>query len=132
MSPKGDTKNKPKGKMKMTLYEYLKNTKDWEITVWDKDYDMETYFYKADSEFKMNAWDKANYEFAKLLTITEFSKDGLTVNMADVIESKLPELKKADIFIRCNLDAIMDDINNILAGCVSEEWLTEFVNVLSK
>lgn len=116
----------------MTLYEYLQNTKDWEITVWDKDYDMETYFYKADNENKMNDWEKANYDFAKLLTITEFSSKGLTVNMADVIESKLPELKKADLFIRCNIDAIMYDIDNILAGNVSEEWLTEFVQVLSK
>lgn len=116
----------------MTLYEYLQNTKDWEITVWDKDYDMETYFYKADNENKMDGWEKANYEFAKLLTITEFGSNGLTVNMADVIESKLPELKKADLFIRCNIDAIMDDIDNILAGCVSEEWMTEFVDALKK
>ena len=28
------------------------------------------------------------------------------------------------------IDAIMDDIDNILAGCVSEEWLTKFVEVL--
>lgn len=116
----------------MTLYEYLKNTKDWETTVWDKDYDVETYFYKADNEFKMDEWDKANYEFAKLLTVSEFSSDGVVVNMAEVIEKKLPELKKADLFIRCNIDAIMDDIDNILAGCVSENWLTEFVNVLKQ
>lgn len=114
----------------MTLYDYLHNTKDWETTVWDKDYDVETYFYKADNENKMDAWEKANYEFAKLLTITEFSSNGLTVNMAEVIESKLPELKKADLFIVCKIGPIMDDIDNILAGCVSEEWLTEFVNVL--
>lgn len=114
----------------MTLHEYLQNTSDWEITVWDKDYDMETYFYKADNENKLDAWDKAMYEFAKLLTITNFSSDGVTVNMSDVIEKKLPELDKADLFIRCNITAIMDDIDNILAGYVSEEWLTEFVNVL--
>jgi len=100
----------------MTLHEYLKKTKDWEITVWDKGYDVETYFY----------------ELAKLLTVSEFSSDGVVVNMAEVIEKKLPELKKADLFIRCNIDAIMDDIDNILAGCVSETWLTEFVNVLKQ
>lgn len=114
----------------MTLHEYLQNTSDWEITVWDKDYDMETYFYKADNENKLDAWEKAMYDFAKLLTITNFSSDGVTVNMSDVIEKKLPELEKADLFIRCNLEAIMDDIDNILAGYVSEEWMTEFVNIL--
>jgi len=116
----------------MTLHEYLKKTKDWEITVWDKGYDVETYFYKADNEENMDEWEKANYELAKLLTVSEFSSDGVVVNMAEVIEKKLPELKKADLFIRCNIDAIMDDIDNILAGCVSETWLTEFVNVLKQ
>ena len=32
----------------MTLYEYLEQTMDWEVTVWDKDYDLETYFYKTE------------------------------------------------------------------------------------
>ena len=114
----------------MTLHEYLQNTSDWEITVWDKDYDMETYFYKATDENKLNAWDKAMYEFAKLLTITSFSSEGVTVNMAEVIANKLPELKKADLFIRCNITAIMYDIDNVLAGFVSEEWMTKFVDVL--
>lgn len=113
----------------MTLYEYLKKTSDWEITVWDKDYDMETYFYKEDDK---DAWDKAMNDLAKLLTITQFGNGGVIVNLAEVIEKKLPELKKADLFIHCNIDAIMDDIDNILAGCVSEEWLTEFVDVLKK
>lgn len=112
----------------MTLHEYLKQTSDWEITVWDKDYDIETYFYKEDGV----AWEKAMNDFAKLLTITSIGNGGVTVNMAEVIESKLPELKKSDLFIRCNIDAIMYDIENILAGYVSEEWFTEFVGVLNK
>lgn len=115
----------------MTLYEYLQNTSDWEITVWDKDYDMETYFYNENANTE-DAWDKAMLEFAKLLTITNFCSNGITVNMSEVIAKKLPELEKADLFIRCNITAIMDDIDNILAGYVSEEWLTEFVNVLRK
>ena len=113
----------------MTLYEYLQNTTDFEITVWDKDYDIETYFYKTDNK---SAWDKANNDLAKLLTISQFSKDGLTVNLMEVIEKKLPQLEKADLFISCDICDIMDDMNNVLAGCVSEEWLTEFVRVLSE
>lgn len=113
----------------MTLYEYLNQTTDWEITVWDKDYDLETYFYKTNGK---NKWDKAMNDLAKLLTISRFSKDGLTVNLSEVIEKKIPQLKKSDLFISCKIDYIMNDIDLILAGCVSEEWLVEFVNILKK
>ena len=113
----------------MTLYEYLEQTTDWEVTVWDKDYDMETYFYKTDGKDK---WDKAMNDLAKLLTISQISKDGLVVNLAEVIEKKIPQLKVADLFIVCKIDWIMNDIDNILAGNVSENWLEKFVKVLSK
>ena len=113
----------------MTLFEYLQQTTDWEVTVWDKDYDVETYFYKTDGK---DRWDKAMNEFAKLLTISRFSKDGLVVNMAEVIEKKIPKLKEADLFIVCKIDPIMNDIDNILAGCVGEGWLEKFVEALSK
>ena len=112
----------------MTLYEYLKQTSDCETTIWDKDYDMETYFYKGNDD----NWDKAMNEFAKLLTVMEISKEGVTVNMYDVIEKAIPSLKKADLFIKCNVDAIMEDMDLILAGNVSEEWFCEFVEVLKK
>ena len=113
----------------MTLYEYLEQTTDWEVTVWDKDYDLETYFYKTEGKDK---WDKAVNDLAKLLTISRFSKDGLVVNLAEVIEKKIPQLEKADLFIKCKIEPIMYDIDNILAGNVSENWLEEFVKVLSK
>lgn len=113
----------------MRLYEYLQTTHRWENTVWDKDYDVETYFYKNDEE---DAWDKAMNDLAKLLTVVEVRKDGLIVNLSEVIENKLPDLKKADLFNVCVVDFIMDDIGNILAGNVSEEWLAKFVETLSK
>ena len=113
----------------MTLYEYLQQTTDWEVTVWDKDYDIETYFYKTDGKDK---WDKAMNDLAKLLTISRFSKDGLVVNLYEVIEKKIAQLKEADLFNVCKIDWIMNDIDAILAGNVSEEWLTKFVNVLKQ
>ena len=113
----------------MTLYEYLEQTTDWEVTVLDKDYDIETYFYKTDGK---DRWDKAMNDLAKLLTISRFGKEGLVVNLAEVIESKIPELKKADLFIKCKIEPIMNDIDNILAGNVSEDWLEKFVEVLSR
>ena len=113
----------------MTLYEYLEQTTDWEVTVWDKDYDIVTYFYKTDGKDK---WDKAMNDLAKLLTISRFSKDGLVVNLAEIIEKKLPQLEKADLFIKCKIEPIMNDIDNILAGNVSESWLEKFVEALSR
>ena len=113
----------------MTLYEYLQQTTDWEVTVWDKDCDIETYFYKTDGKDK---WDKAMNDLAKLLTISRFSKDGLVVNLAEVIEKKIPQLEKADLFINCKIGAIMDCIDSVLAGNVSEDWLGKFVEVLSE
>ena len=113
----------------MTLYEYLQKTRDWETTVWDKDYDVETYFYKTDDKDK---WDKAMNELAKLLTVFDFGKNGVTVNLSEVIENKLLQLKDADLFLRYDIGSIMDCIDYILAGNVSEEWLTEFVDVLKQ
>ena len=123
------TKQERLRRIKMTLYEYLEQTTDWEVTVWDKDYDIETYFYKTDG---IDKWDKAMNDLAKLLTISRFSKDGLVVNLAEVIENKIPQLKEADLFVVCKIESIMNDIDNILAGNVSENWLEEFVNVLSE
>ena len=113
----------------MTLYEYLQNSIDDEITVWDKDYDIETYFYKTNDK---NKWDKAMNDLAKLLTILTFSKEGLIVNLSEVIENKILDLKKSNLFIVCKIEYIMDVIDLILAGNVSEEWLDEFVNILKK
>ena len=75
----------------MTLYEYLEQTTDWEVTVWDKDYDLETYFYKTNGKDK---WDKAMNDLAKLLTILKFSKEGLVVNLAEVIEKEASKKDK--------------------------------------
>ena len=113
----------------MNLYDYLQKTTDWEITVWDNDYDVETYFYKTDEK---DDWNKAMNKLAKLLTVSEISKNGITVNLSEVIEKKIPQLKEAELFIRCDIDAIMDGINAILAGNVSERWLTEFVEILRR
>lgn len=112
----------------MKLYEYLDLMPEGEeLTVWDKDYDMETYFYGGNPGDK---WDKAIYDLSKLLTVEEIRNNGVTVNLSEIIENKLENLDKADLFIRCDIDSIMDDIDNILAGNVSEDWMEQFVVVL--
>ena len=112
----------------MKLYEYLNLMPEGEeLTVWDVDYDMETYFYGGKPADK---WDKAMSDLSKLLTIEEIRNNGVTVNLSEIIENKLENLNKADLFIRCDIDSIMDDIDNILAGNVSENWMEQFVVAL--
>lgn len=111
----------------MKLYELIKMSDGNEITVFDKDYDMETYFYKRDSDSK---WDIEMEKLSKLLEVTNVSKNGVTVDLSTLIESRLQELKKTKLFIRCNIDSIMMDIDNILSGNVSEDWLERFVDTL--
>ena len=114
----------------MKLYDYLVTLEDGtELTVWDKEYDMETYFYNDEAD---DDWQTSMLELAKLLDVIEVKERGVVVNLSEVIEKKLNELKEADLFIKCNIDSIMNDIQNILAGYVSEEWFKEFVDVLKK
>ena len=112
----------------MKLYDYLVTLEEGtELTVWDTDYDMETYFYNDEADYD---WQTSMLELAKLLDVIEVKEYGVVVNLSEVIEKKLNELKEADLFIKCNIDSIMNDIQNILAGYVSEEWFKKFVNVL--
>lgn len=118
----------------MKLYDLLKNSSD-EITVHDKDYDVEVYFYgvgySSDSG-EIDKWDKAMLNLSKLLEIIEQAGNTVTVNLSEVIEKSIKELSAADMFIRCNIDDIMSDIMNILSGYVSEKWLEKFVDVLER
>ena len=117
----------------MKLYEYLDLMSEGEeLTVWDKDYDMETYFYGGKPDDK---WDKAMSDLSKLLTIEEIRNNGVIVNLSEIIENKLENLNKADLFIRCNIDSIMDNIDNIhieVAHTANEEAAREFVKELRK
>lgn len=112
----------------MKLYDYLVTLEEGtELTVWDVDYDIESYFYNDEAD---DDWQISMLELAKLLDVIEVKERGVVVNLSEVIEKKLNELKEADLFIKCNIDSIMNDIQNILAGYVSEEWFKEFVDVL--
>ena len=112
----------------MKLYDYLKTLEEGtELTVWDTDYDIESYFYNDEPD---DDWQTSMLELAKLLDVIEVKKRGVVVNISEVIEKKLNELKEADLFRRCTVDSIMNDMENILSGYVSEEWFKEFVDVL--
>lgn len=110
----------------MTLYEYLQGYQDEELTVWDEDYDMETYFYKETSD---DEWDKAMADLSKLLTVTSETPDGVCVNLSQLIETNMDRLYP-DVFNTKNMDTIMFGMADILAGNVSEKWFIRFVNAL--
>ena len=115
----------------MTLYDYIKQTEDWETTVFDKDYDIEVYFYKNDEDEELDSWDETMEKLSKLLTVDEISKNGVIVNLSELIESKMENLKEAELFRVVDIDLIMDDIEAIISGNVSEEWMEEFVDALT-
>ena len=118
-----------KGGRAMTLYEYLSLVEYGdEITVWDKEYDIEMYFYGGMDED--DKWDKSISELSKLLTIVTIHPTGVTVNYSEVIEKHLADLNKADLFHKCTIDSIMYGINAIMSGYVSEDWMEKFVDTL--
>ena len=117
---------------KITLFDYLQLTEQGEeITVHDKEYDTETYFYSNKSTNK-DLWDASLEKLSQLLTITKIYSNSIEVNLSEIIEKKLPQLRDAELFITCEIDDIMDDIDNILAGNVSEKWIEKFVNILEQ
>lgn len=112
----------------MTLYEYLKSREDGaEITVYDKDYDMETYFY---NDVPDDDWNKAIEDLSKLLTVTKIINDSVEVNFSELIESKMDNIKKVELFDECDIDEIIEYFNYIIAGNVSEKWMCKFVEAL--
>ena len=121
----------------MKLYELLEENPGEEITVWDENYDLECYFYGGSINDKGNdEWDTAMYQLAKKLEVINTAiKDNRTctvVNLSQIVENNLDELEKADLFVNCDIDDIMDNMANILSGNVSENWLTDFVEALTR
>ena len=112
----------------MKLYDYLTTLEEGtELTIWDEDYDIESYFYNDEAD---DDWQTSMLELAKLLDVTEIKEHGVIVNLSEVIEKKLNELKESNLFLRCTTNKIMGSMEGILSGYVSEEWFKEFVNVL--
>lgn len=112
----------------MKLINFLPINGD-ELTVVDNDYDIETYCYYTPTP---DLWDGCFMRLAKILDATPIRLGVVSVNLSQVIEKNLDALEKADLFIYCDIDVIMDDIEAILAGNVSEKWLDKFVTVLEK
>lgn len=112
----------------MTLLDYMSAHEGEEITVHDVDYDIESYFYGDEPK---DDWDRAMQKLAACLDIKEIKEDDeeVTVNLSELIENNLENIK--DLFIVSTVDVIMDDIEAILSGNVSEQWMVDFANAIS-
>lgn len=113
----------------MKLSDYMDLVEDGvEVTVFDKDYEMESYFYGGTNE--ADEWHKLIYRLSKRLKITKILSTGVIVNLSDVIEKNIDKLKEADLFYSYDIDEIMADMERNLSGNVSEEWMRKFVECL--
>lgn len=120
----------------MTLYEFIEQSQPWEeFDIHDKDYDIETYFYDSILTPE-DDWDKAMAKIAKKLEVVEVDctphdRYKVTVNLSDVIDKNVKSNDEfKELFIINSTDAIMDDIENIFAGHVSEAWIMAFADSL--
>lgn len=113
----------------MKLRDYL-NLMDehYELTVFDNTYDTEFYF--SPMPLSDDSWERSMQELTKLLKITKIYEHGVAVNFTEIVEKKLKKLEEANLFIHCDIDSIMCDMDNIMAGYVSENWMEKFVNIL--
>lgn len=113
----------------MKLYDYLSLMPEGnELTVRDKDYDIEIYFY-SDRPDSDDSWEKSMWKLAEILDIVQINENGVIVNLADVIEKDID--KFSELFKSCDIDDVMDDIPNIFAGNVSEDWMERFVDTVT-
>lgn len=117
---------------KMTLYEFVRRHPDIdELTVWDKDYDIEFYMY-YDMVKPTNKWDSYMAAFAKKLTVVQEKwGSGVVVNLTKVIRKNMRAGTIEHLFgDGVDEEYIICNMPSILAGNVSEAWLGKFVSSL--
>lgn len=116
----------------MTLYDYLKLHKEDEIVVTDTDYDTESYWYWYDeSNIEENSDEFTTIRLSKLLKVKKVNNWNVVCNISDLIEKHIGKLEESNLFNHCDIDSIMYDFDNIVAGYVSEQWFKKFVDILS-
>ena len=125
----------------MTLKEYLKTMEDgYGVTVCDKDYDTETYFYNDEPEPDDDIVFIYTDRLSKCLKVTnEIKKGHVIVNASELVKDHINQIRAAHLFDDRYahddeelLDMVMEDWDNIIAGYVSENWFKKFVEILEK
>lgn len=114
--------------LKDFIYRYEPGT---EITVLDKEYDIECYFYTPDEKDNLlDKWDVNIIKLAEMLEVIQQNKELCVVDFGKIIRPALKKLKKSGLFCRATENAIMDTLHSIISGYVSDEWLEKFVTIL--
>ena len=112
----------------MKLYEYLDLMPERDkLTVYDKDYFVEAYFCGGKPSDK---WGALMGDLAKQLTILRIHRTGVTVNLSEIIEKHMDKLEATGLFTTYDIDSIMENIESILAGNVSDDWMEQFIAAL--
>lgn len=119
----------------MNLLEFMKQCEEGEeIIVFDKDYEIEIYFYGGKYTDKVDNWEKSMNKIAECLTVIEelTDRDRLTVvvNLSEILEKSLESGTMDELFYSKNIDVVMSEMDIILAGNVSEKWLADFAESL--
>lgn len=124
----------------MTLYEFMKTYDGWELTCWDKEIDVEFYFYNDDeAEAQNDVFDNAMLRLSKLLEVVEVvegepgMREGVVVDMYGLIDKHLAAMKAAHIIGKhADTADVVEDMEMILAGNLTEEDFDEFVSALEE
>lgn len=119
----------------MNLLEFMKQCEEGEeIIVFDKDYDIEIYFYGEKYTDKVANWEKSMNKIAECLTVIEELTDRyrltVVVNLSEILEKSLESGTMDELFYSKNIDVVMSEMDIILAGNVSEKWLADFAESL--
>lgn len=112
----------------MKLIEVLK--KDEEFTCWDTDYDMEFYMELLDDS--EDSYNKSMMALARCVDVADISPNGLTLKVTELIEYNLQFDDFKELFIDPDIDAVMDDWDNIMAGYASESWYGKFAELIKE
>ena len=116
----------------MTLLEYLnKQPEGEEVTVCDNVYDMETYFYATHGD-NLDEWDSLMNRLANVVEVLDIGPS-VVVNFWDVIDRhRYALLHEQAYYADASTEDIMDDLDMVLAGNVSERWFEKFVKILEQ
>lgn len=112
----------------MKLIEILK--KDQEFTCWDTDYDMEFYMELLDDTEDL--YNKGMMAFARCVEVADISPSGVTLKVTELIEHNLQDENFKKLFVDPDIDAVMDDWDNIMAGYASERWYGKFAELVKE
>lgn len=109
----------------MKLIELLKEDQEW--TCWDDTYDGEFYMEKLEED---DDYNKAMMAFARCVDIADITPNGLVLKVTELIERNLEREEFRKLFIDPDIDEVMYDWDNIMAGYAAVSWYAKFAELI--